>query len=244
MHTSAMSEAILQVRRLEVGYGKHQILRGVDLEVSTREVVAVLGANGVGKTTLLNAISGFLKPSAGEIVFQGKPITGAPPHEAFRHGIVQVSQSRDLFPDMTVEDNLRLGAAGAGQKSADTEADLQNVFASFPRLRERRTQHTRTLSGGEQQMVAIGRAVMSRPKILMLDEPSGGLSPQFVAEIGAIGEGLKKNGATMLLVEQNIALARRLADRFLVLRDGRVADTISSEAFANPNDDALKRIYL
>jgi branched-chain amino acid transport system ATP-binding protein len=239
-----MSEAILQISRLEVGYGKHQILRGVDLEVSRREVVAVLGANGVGKTTLLNAISGFLKPSGGEIIFQGTRITGAPPHQAFRYGIVQVSQSRDLFPDMTVEDNLRLGAAGAGQNSGDADADLDNVFASFPRLRERRNQHTRTLSGGEQQMVAIGRAVMSRPKILMLDEPSGGLSPQFVAEIGAIGEGLKKNGATMLLVEQNIALARRLADRFLVLRDGRVADTISADAFASPNDDALKRIYL
>jgi branched-chain amino acid transport system ATP-binding protein len=239
-----MSEPILQISRLEVGYGKHQILRGVDMEISRREVVAVLGANGVGKTTLLNAISGFLKPSGGEIIFQGARITGAPPHQAFRLGIVQVSQARDLFPDMTVEDNLRLGAARAGQNGGDADADLQNVFASFPRLRERRNQHTRTLSGGEQQMVAIGRAVMSRPKILMLDEPSGGLSPQFVAEIGAIGEGLKKNGATMLLVEQNIALARRLADRFLVLRDGRVADTISADAFANPNDDALKRIYL
>lgn len=243
MRTSDMSDPILQIRDLEVGYGKHQILRGVDLEVSKREVVAVLGANGVGKTTLLNAISGFLKPSGGEIVFQGTRITGAAPHQTFARGIVQVSQSRDLFPDMTVEDNLRLGSAGAGQ-SDDTDADLENVFASFPRLRERRNQHARTLSGGEQQMVAIGRAVMSRPKILMLDEPSGGLSPQFVAEIGAIGEGLKKNGATMLLVEQNIALARRLADRFLVLRDGRVADTISADAFANPNDDALKRIYL
>jgi branched-chain amino acid transport system ATP-binding protein len=239
-----MNEPILQIRSLEVGYGKHQILRGVDLEVFRREVVAVLGANGVGKTTLLNAISGFLKPTAGQIIFQGQPITGAPPHQAFRHGIVQVSQARDLFPDMTVEDNLRLGAAGAGQKGGETDADLENVFNSFPRLRERRHQHTRTLSGGEQQMVAIGRAVMSRPKILMLDEPSGGLAPQFVAEIGAIGEGFKKSGATMLLVEQNIALARRLADRFLVLRDGRVADTISAEAFANPNDDALKRIYL
>lgn len=244
MRTSAMSEPILQISRLEVAYGKHVILRGVDLEVSRREVVAVLGANGVGKTTLLNAISGFLKPIAGEIIFQGARITGAPPHQAFRHGIVQVSQSRDLFPDMTVEDNLRLGAAGAGQGGGDVDADLENVFASFPRLRERRNQHTRTLSGGEQQMVAIGRAVMSRPKILMLDEPSGGLSPQFVAEIGAIGEGLKRNGATMLLVEQNIALARRLADRFLVLRDGRVADTISADAFRNPSDDALKRIYL
>ena len=243
MPTSAMSEPVLRISRLEVGYGKHQILRGVDLEVAGREVVAVLGANGVGKTTLLNAISGFLKPSAGEIVFRGARITGARPHETFQHGIVQVSQSRDLFPDMTVEDNLRLGAARAGQPG-DTEVDLENVFASFPRLRERRRQHTRTLSGGEQQMVAIGRAVMGRPRILMLDEPSGGLSPQFVAEIGAIGEGLKKNGATMLLVEQNIALARRLADRFLVLRDGRVADTIGAEAFKNPNDDALKRIYL
>jgi branched-chain amino acid transport system ATP-binding protein len=238
-----MPDAVLEIRNLEVGYGKHHILRGVDLRVAKSEVVAVLGANGVGKTTLLNAISGFLRPSGGEILFEGARITGAAPHQTFMLGIVQVSQGRDLFPDMTVEDNLRLGAAGAKQ-TFDVEAELRTVFASFPRLLERRNQHTRTLSGGEQQMVAIGRAVMARPKILLLDEPSGGLSPLLVAEIGSIGESLKAKGTTMLLVEQNIALARRVADRFLVLRDGRVAGSIDAAALANPHDEAVKRIYL
>lgn len=243
MLTSDMPERVLEIRDLEVGYGEHQILRGIDLTVSKSEVVAVLGANGVGKTTLLNAISGFLKPSRGEIVFEGARITGAAPHQTFIRGIVQVSQGRDLFPDMTVEDNLRLGAAGVRQ-TFDVDAELRTVFASFPRLLERRNQHTRTLSGGEQQMVAIGRAVMGRPKILLLDEPSGGLSPQLVGEIGSIGETLKAKGVTMLLVEQNIALARRVADRFLVLRDGRVAGSIGAEDFADPHNEAVKRIYL
>jgi len=239
-------------------------------------VRAVIGPNGAGKT-LFNAITGYVEPTAGQVLFRGEEIQGLAPHVVSGRGIrrtfqngglfaeltvlenvlcglhsridsgffgLQLPQSRDLFPDMTVEDNLRLDAAGSGQNGGDADADLENVFASFPRLRERRNQHARTLSGGEQQMVAIGRAVMSRPKILMLDQPSGGLSPHFVAEIGAICEGLKKNGTTMLLVEQNIAFARRVADQFLVLRDGRVADTITEDAFANPSDDALKRIYL
>lgn len=243
MPTSGMPETVLHIRNLEVGYGKHQILHGVDLDVAKGEVVAVLGANGVGKTTLLNTISGFLKPMAGEVHFQGRDITGASPHQTFASGIVQVSQGRDLFPDMTVEDNLRLGASASSNVS-DVDAGLQNIFASFPRLHERRNQSARTLSGGEQQMVAIGRAVISRPNILLLDEPSAGLSPQFVAEIGAITEALKSHGATMLLVEQNISLAKRVADRFLVLKDGRVAGSIDAAAFSDPDNEAVKNIYL
>jgi branched-chain amino acid transport system ATP-binding protein len=238
-----MPDDVLKIQNLDVGYGKYQILRGVNLNVSRGEVVAVLGANGVGKTTLLNTISGFLKPSNGNIVFQGKSITGAAPHQIFALGIVQVSQGRDLFLDMTVEDNLRLGAA-ACNTSFDVGTVLQEIFFSFPRLHERRKQHTRTLSGGEQQMVAIGRAVIAQPKILLLDEPSAGLSPQFVAEIGAIIETLKAKGSTMLLVEQNIALARRVADRFLVLKEGHVAGSISAAAFADPHDETVKNIYL
>jgi branched-chain amino acid transport system ATP-binding protein len=243
MRISGTPESILEIRGLEAGYGKHQILHGIDLEICRGEVLAVLGANGVGKTTLLNAISGFLKPSKGEIFLEGTEITGTGPYQTFRLGVVQISQSRDLFPDMTVEVNLRLGGAICS-RTADLEAALENVYASFPRLLERRDQQARTLSGGEQQMLAIGRAVMGRPKVLLLDEPSGGLSPQFVAEIGSITEALKTKGATMLLVEQNIALARRVADRFLILRDGRIMGSITAENFSDPNDEMVKRIYL
>lgn len=233
----------MQIRGLEAGFGKHQILRGLDLEICRGEVLAVLGPNGVGKTTLLNAISGFVKPSKGDVFLEGTKITGAAPYQTYRLGVVQISQTRDLFPDMTVEVNLRLGAAVCS-RNTDPEAALENVYASFPRLRERRHQHARTLSGGEQQMLAIGRAVMGRPKVLLLDEPSGGLSPQFVAEIGSITEALKVKGATMLLVEQNISLARRVADRFLVLRDGRIVELISAENLLVSNDEIAKRIYL
>jgi branched-chain amino acid transport system ATP-binding protein len=243
MPISGTPELVLETRALEAGYGKHQILRGVDLEVGRGKVVAVLGANGAGKTTLLNAISGFLKPFKGDILVEGERVTGARPHQMFRRGVVQISQNRDLFLDMTVEANLRLGAA-VSVRTGDAEKLLRNVYASFPRLLERRHQLARTLSGGEQQMLAIGRAVMARPRLLLLDEPSGGLSPQFVAEIGSIAETLKSGGATMLIVEQNIALARRVADRFLILRDGRVAGSLSEENFANANDEGVKSIYL
>lgn len=243
MPISDMPKAVLHIQNLEVGYGKHEILHGVDLDVTKGEVVALLGANGAGKTTLLNTISGFLRPTSGKIHFRGAGITGASPHQTFALGIVQVSQGRDLFPDMTVEENLRLGAS-TGLKGRDVEMGLQNIFASFPRLHERRHQNARTLSGGEQQMVAIGRAVIAKPNILLLDEPSAGLSPQFVAEIGAIVETLKSQGSTMLLVEQNIALAKRVADRFLVLKDGRVAGSIDAAAFSDPDNEAVKNIYL
>jgi branched-chain amino acid transport system ATP-binding protein len=243
MPISGTAQVILEIRGLEAGYGKHLILHGVDLDVHRGSVVAVLGVNGAGKTTLLNAISGFVKPSNGEIFFAAKRITGAGPHQIFREGVVQISQSRDLFPEMSVEANLRLGAAVLG-RAANVEMLLRDVYASFPRLLERRMQQTRTLSGGEQQMLAIGRAVMGCPKLLLLDEPSGGLSPQFVAEIGSIAQTLKEKGATMLIVEQNIVLARRVADRFLVLRDGRVAGSLTQENFADPGDEMVKSIYL
>ncbi len=243
MHTSGMHEVVLEVRDLEAGYGKHQILRGVTFDVRRGEAVALLGANGVGKTTLLNTISGFLRPNAGSIMLEGASIQGLGPHGTFRRGVIQVSQSRDLFPDMSVEDNLRLGAANV-VGGVDVEPELEGVFSSFPRLKERRTQQARTLSGGEQQMVAIGRAVMGKPKILLLDEPSGGLAPQFVNEIGSIAVALKAQGTTMLLVEQNIALALRVADRCLVIRDGRISGAISAEAIQGGYDEVVRSIYL
>ena len=243
MHTSVTAEAGLVVRDLEVAYGKSHILRGVSFDVHPGEVVAILGANGVGKTTVLNAISGFVKPARGQIRLHGEDISRLQPHEVHGRGVIQVSQTRDLFPDLTVEDNLRLGAV-RGKGGPVVEAQLEGVFRSFPRLLERRGQHTCTLSGGEQQMVSIGRAVMGRPQVLLLDEPSGGLAPQFVNEIATIVVSLKSSGATMLLVEQNIALAFKVADRFLILRDGRITGGAPMHSVGSRYDDIIRSIYL
>lgn len=238
----ATRDALLSVDGLHVSYGTKEILHGIAYGVSEGEVVAVLGANGSGKSTSLNAISGFVPPSAGSIVFDGKNITGFPAHRIFRLGVVQVSQSRDLFPDLSVEDNLRLGATVRNRGEA--QAQLERVFGYFPRLGERRRQQARTLSGGEQQMVAIGRAVMARPRLLLLDEPSGGLAPQFINEIGTIIQALKHDGATMLMVEQNLALAFKVADRFIILRDGAVSDGGFVKSLEGSLDEIVRTIYL
>jgi branched-chain amino acid transport system ATP-binding protein len=216
-----IAEPLLSIRDLTARYGKVPAIKQLSLEIRNGEVIALLGANGAGKTTLLNTISGFLAPSGGTIELQGEPIGGEAPHRVFRRGIVQVSQARDLFLDMPVADNLALGGA---TRSDDLRDDLARVFAYFPRLQERKHQQVRTLSGGEQQMVAIGRALMGCPKILMLDEPSGGLAPMFVQEIGNIIRKLRDAGSTMLLVEQNIALALSVADRFYILREGAIVN--------------------
>ena len=227
---------------LHVSYGAKQVLRGIDYHVSEREVVAVLGANGSGKSTSLNTISGFVAPDAGRIVFDGTDITGNAGHRIFRLGVIQVSQSRDLFPFLTVEHNLRLG--GVIRNRRGIEERLAQVFEYFPRLRERRAQQARTLSGGEQQMVAIGRAVMANPRLLLLDEPSGGLAPQFINEIGTIIQALKDDGATILMVEQNLALAFKVADRFIILRDGTVSDGGFVRSLEGNYDDIVRTIYL
>src|SRR5258706_11095149 len=185
---SAMPEPLLIAHGVEAGYRNKQILFGVDFNIAQGEVVALLGANGSGKSTALNTVSGFVRPWAGSIRFDGAEIAGSPPHEIFRRGIIQVSQTRDLFPDMSVEDNLRLGAR---VRRGDEATLLDGVYASFPRLAERRRQPVSLMSGGEQQMVAIGRALMGRPELLLLDEPSGGLAPAFVAEIVGIMATLK-----------------------------------------------------
>lgn len=237
-----MPEAVLDVRGLHAGYGKKLILRGVSFSVGHGEVVALLGANGSGKSTALNTISGFLRPSSGSIRLHGREIAGLPPHKTFRRGVVQISQARDLFPDLSVQDNLRLGAML--RRDVDASAQVQRIFEYFPRLSERREQHTRTLSGGEQQMVALGRALMSQPKILLLDEPSGGLAPQFVQEIGSILGRLKELGTTMLLVEQNIALAFELADRLIILRDGAIIEGGTIDSLGADRDEIVRTIYL
>ena len=238
----ATPESLLSVEGLHVSYGTKEILHGIDYSVSEREVVAVLGANGSGKSTSLNSISGFVAPSAGSIVFDGTDITKLPAHRIFRLGVIQVSQSRDLFPDLSVEHNLRLGATVRNRDGV--EEQLETVFEYFPRLRERRRQQVRSLSGGEQQMVAIGRAVMARPRLLLLDEPSGGLAPQFINEIGTIIQALKDDGATMLMVEQNLALAFKVADRFIILRDGVVSDGGFVKSLEGDHEDIVRTIYL
>lgn len=212
----AVSEPTLHVEQLAVRYGRMPALKGASLRVRAGEAVALLGANGSGKTTLLNAICGFVTPSEGRVSLADLPITGLPPHQIFARGIVQVSQGRDLFGSMSVHDNLLLGARYRRRPGPD----MDEIFGYFPRLAERRDQIVRTLSGGEQQMVAMGRALMSAPHILLLDEPSAGLAPRFVQEIGAIINRLKAAQRTMLLVEQNLSLAASVADRFYVLRNG------------------------
>lgn len=233
---------LLVVRDLHVGYGKKPILRGASYEVRAGECLTLLGANGSGKSTSMNAICGFVRPSSGSVRLDGTEIAGLAPHRIFAQGIAQVSQARDLFPDLTVEDNLRLGAMRRGGRAA--AGTLARIYDRFPRLAERRRQATRTLSGGEQQMVAIGRALMSQPRLLLLDEPSGGLSPQFCEEIARIIDQLKAEGVTMLMVEQNLNLAFRAADRFIVLRDGQVVDGGDVRALAGDHDAIVRNIYL
>jgi branched-chain amino acid transport system ATP-binding protein len=236
----AAPEPLLAIEGLEAGYANKPILLGVSFAVQQGEVVVLLGANGSGKSTVLNAISGFVRPSAGRIRFAGRDIAGLPPHRVFACGIAQVSQARDLFPDMTVEDNLRLGAARRG---GDVATILKEVIAAFPRLVERRDQRVRTMSGGEQQMVAIARALMARPSLLLLDEPSGGLAPQFVAEIAATMARLKMMDTTMLMVEQNLKLALAVADRFLVLKGGVVVER-GDVSRDTTQEDIVRMIYL
>ena len=213
-------DARLAVSGLVAGYGGAVVLRGVDLRVGEAEIVSLLGANGSGKSTILNTITGFLRPTEGRIDLDGRSIGGMAPHETFRRGVVQVSQARDLFGDLTVEENLKLGCIVQG----DERLGLEQAFGYFPRLADRRGQIVSTMSGGEQQMAAIGRALMSQPRILLLDEPSGGLSPRFVEEIANIMQRMKADGVTMLLVEQNLRLALDVSDRYLILRDGQVVE--------------------
>jgi len=237
-----MPEPMLVVRDLESGYRANQILFGVDFSVHAGEVVTLLGANGSGKSTVLNTLSGFIAPLAGSIRLGDQEIGGRPAHWVFRHGVVQASQARDLFPDLTVEANLRLGSVARGREHLDES--LEWVIETFPRLGERRRQQAGTLSGGEQQMVAIGRALMSRPRILLLDEPSGGLAPRFVQEVCTIIERLKLGGATMLMVEQNIKLAFAVADRFIILRDGKVIEGGRVDELEGMQEEIVRKIYL
>jgi branched-chain amino acid transport system ATP-binding protein len=231
---------LLEVRGIDVFYGDVQVLYGLTLAVSEGEIVALLGSNGAGKTTTLRAISGLRSPRAGEIYFRGEPLSRVPPPRRAELGMSLVPEGRELWPSLTVEENLQLGAWGAARKKA---ADgLERVYALFPRLKERRRQLAGSLSGGEQQMCAIGRSLMSEPRLVMLDEPSLGLAPILVDQVFAIIARLHAEGITILLVEQNLRKALEIAARGTVIETGRVKlEGRSSELL---NDPAIRSAYL
>ena len=220
---------MLRVSDLHVGYGAIRALKGVSLEVNDGEVVALIGANGAGKSTLLRTISGVLTPTAGDIAFEGRSIRGLAEDKIVRLGILQVQEGRGILTRMTVQENLEMGAYGRSDRSGIRQ-DMEMVFAKFPVLRERRWQFGATLSGGEQQMLAIGRALMARPQLLMLDEPSLGLAPMLVNEIFRTIQEFKRESRTILLVEQNARKALQCADRGYVLETGTIVLTDSGEA--------------
>jgi branched-chain amino acid transport system ATP-binding protein len=236
-----MTQPLLEVSGLEVAYGPIRAVRGVSLEVAGGEVVALIGANGAGKTTTLRTIAGLLRPTSGAIRYEGVSIAGQRPHRLARRGLVLVPEGRGVLSRLTVLENLLLGAAGRRDRR-DVRADLEQVYARFPRLVERQNQLGGTLSGGEQQMLAIGRALMSRPRLLMLDEPSLGLAPLVVRDIFGVVADLKAAGVTILLVEQKARAALEVADRAYVLETGRVAlSGPSSELLAS---ERVIRAYL
>ena len=231
---------ILSVRGIEVGYGAIKALHGIDLEVNQGEIVTLIGANGAGKTTTLRSISGLLKPRAGEIVFDGKAITGLKPHLITGRGISHVPEGRGIFANLTVHDNLELG--GYLRKDKIRESEYDRVFELFPRLRERIRQSAGTLSGGEQQMLAISRALMARPTVLLLDEPSLGLAPQMVQTIFRVIREINAEGTTILLVEQNAHMALVTAHRGYVMETGRI--TMSGATKTLLASDQVRKAYL
>lgn len=233
---------ILEIKDLEVSYGKIKAIKGISLVVNQGEVVVLVGANGAGKTTLLKTISGLLSPVSGSINFQGSDLTKVAPHQRVIQGICQAPEGRGIFPGMSVEENLRIGKYGRVTAKTEMDSDLDKVFGLFPRLKDRQSQLGGTLSGGEQQMLSIGRALMSRPKMLLLDEPSMGLAPKFIATIFEIIEQIKNQGVTILLVEQNAAKALKIADRAYVLETGVIAKEGSGVDLLK--DPAVRAAYL
>lgn len=232
---------MLQLDAVETYYGTIQALKGISLEVHEGEIVTLLGANGAGKSTTLRSINGLNHPRRGTIRFLGQDITRTSAHEIVRQGVSQSPEGRKLFPRMTVVENLEMGAFQRSDKS-DIKEDMDRVFALFPRLAERRSQRAGTMSGGEQQMCAIGRALMARPKLLMLDEPSIGLAPIFVDRVFETIVEINKQGTTILLVEQNALVALDVADRGYVLQTGTVA--LSGTAQSLREDEGVRKTYL
>lgn len=215
--------ALLELRNINTYYGNIRTLKDISLKVEEGQIVTLIGANGAGKTTTLRTISGLLRPRSGEILFDGHPIHRVPAHEIVYLGLTQAPEGRKIFPTLTVQENLNMGAYSLGKDREAIEANRQRVYALFPRLAERKKQLGGTLSGGEQQMLAIGRALMARPKLLMLDEPSLGLAPLLVRAIFETVEEINQQGVTVLLVEQNARAALRMADYGYVLETGSIA---------------------
>ena len=233
--------AMLEVKDLEVYYGVIQAIKGVSFHVEKGEVIALIGANGAGKTTILHTVTGLLSPKKGSVIFQGKDITKTPAHKIVSMGMAHVPEGRRVFAELSVYENLKMGAYTRTDK-AEIEDSLKSVYKRFPRLEERKNQMAGTLSGGEQQMLAMGRALMSKPGIILMDEPSMGLSPILVNEIFDIIRSVSESGTTVLLVEQNAKKALSIADRAYVLETGNI--TLEGNAKALLEDDSIKKAYL
>lgn len=232
--------SLIKVENLSAGYGLVEVLRNISLEINQGEVVAVLGSNGVGKTTLNNCLSGLIKPNHGKIFFQDEVISNKSPEEIVDMGLIHVPEGRKLFPNLTVKDNLELGSYRRGK--SNRSSNLENVLNIFPKLSERISQTAGTLSGGEQQMVAIGRGLMGDPRLLLLDEPSLGLSPLLVEQMFDLIKKISDNGLTVLLVEQNVTQSLSIADRAYVIEEGAIAISgLSKDLLKNAE---LKRSYL
>ena len=233
--------AMLEVRDLQVYYGMIHAIKGISFDVNQGEVIALIGANGAGKTTTLHTITGLLAPKTGSVLFEGKDITKVPAHKIVSMGMAHVPEGRRVFAELSVYENLKMGAYTRKDKK-EIEESLANVYKRFPRLEERKNQMAGTLSGGEQQMLAMGRALMSKPKIILMDEPSMGLSPIFVNEIFDIIRAVSESGTTVLLVEQNAKKALSISDRAYVLETGTI--TMSGKAKDLLEDEAVKKAYL
>ncbi|MBC7078448.1 MAG: ABC transporter ATP-binding protein [Synergistales bacterium] len=232
---------MISVKELDTGYGDIQVLRGVSLEINEGEIVSLVGANAAGKSTMVKALSGIIKPWRGQVLFDGVRVDTLEPHEIVELGIVQVPEGRRLFPQMSVLENLLLGAY-TPRARRDYEKTLRDIFEMFPILKERQNQLAGSLSGGEQQMCAIGRGLMAKPKLLMLDEPSLGLAPILVAQVLNMVKAIREQGVTVLLVEQNVRQSLALADRGYVLENGRIVMEGPSAALLA--DDRLRQAYL
>lgn len=233
--------AMLEVKDLEVYYGVIQAIKGVSFQVNQGEVIALIGANGAGKTTILHTVTGLLSPKRGSVVFEGKEITKVPAHKIVSVGMAHVPEGRRVFAELSVYENLKMGAYTRKDKK-EIEESLANVYKRFPRLEERKNQMAGTLSGGEQQMLAMGRALMSKPKIILMDEPSMGLSPIMVNEIFDIIRAVSESGTTVLLVEQNAKKALSIADRAYVLETGNIV--LEGKAEDLLENDSIKKAYL
>ena len=232
----------LEVKDLHVHYGKIEAIKGVSIVVNEGEIVTLIGANGAGKTTMLKTISGLRPASSGQIIFNGQDITSVPAHKRVDLGLSQAPEGRGIFPGMTVLENLEMGKFHRHDRKSEMSEDLEKIYTLFPRLKERTSQAGGTLSGGEQQMLAIGRALMARPKVLLLDEPSMGLAPQMIANIFRIIAEINKTGVTILLVEQNAQQALQRAHRAYILETGNVVKEAKASDLLN--DPAVREAYL